>query len=471
MRDKILKNELEIAVASGDWESLGKMAADIEKETAKLKMEEKEKFYAPSSTSKEVGEKTVLVTGAAGFIGSHLVERLLKDGYRVVGLDVIDLGGKGDVKHFSEELLRSYIYDQDIKRQNVQRSLRHSRYRFYENVDVRDEELLEKVFQENRIDQVMHMAALAGVRDSFKAPQLYLEIDEKGTERMLAMAVRHQIKYFLYASSSSIYGGVKDNRPSKEEDIPSPRAPYPAAKVGAEVWAHTYHNMVEDLIRSGKRDKDKPLWVCGLRFFTVYGRRGRRDMALRKFVELMAGGEPIPIYGDGSQSRNFTHINDIVEGMVRALKNPYPDEIFNLGGEETTVLTDAIELLERYLGKKAIRDYQPPQRGDVHASLADTSKAERMLGYRPAISLKEGIRDLCRWYQMWVPFKETYHRYQQLRDKREGYSEADLQEALSLKDELKRLLKLKEDDSEYLVAYHYLACTYRLIADICKSFS
>lgn len=190
-------------------------------------------------------------------------------------------------------------------------------------------------------------------------------------------------------------------------------------------------------------------------------------MALRKFVELMARGEPIPIYGDGSQSRNFTHVNDIVEGMVRALKNSHPDEIFNLGGEEATALTDAIELLEISLGKKAIRDYQPPQRGDVHASLADTSKAERMLGYRPVISLKEGVRDLCRWYQMWEPFKQAYHRYQQLRDKGEGYTKADLQEALSLRNELQRLIKLREDDSEYLVAYHYLVYTYRLIVDMC----
>lgn len=467
MRDKILKNELEIAVASGDWESLHKVAGRLEKETAKLEVEEKEKFYTSTSLSSEVGEETILVTGAAGFIGSHLVERLLKEGYRVIGLDVIDLGGKGDLKPFSEKLLQNYIYDQDIKRQNVERSLGHSRYRFYENVDVRDDEVLEKVFRENRIDQVVHMAALAGVRDSFKAPQLYLEIDEKGAERMLAMALKFQIKYFLYASSSSIYGGVKDNRPSKEEDIPNPQAPYPAAKVGAEIWAHTYHNMAEELIRSGKRDRDKPLWVCGLRFFTVYGRRGRRDMALRKFVELMARGEPIPIYGDGCQSRNFTHINDIVEGIVRALRNPCPDEIFNLGGGETTRLNDAIELLEGYLGKKAIRDYQPPQLGDVHASLADTSKAERMLSYRPAISIEEGIRDLCRWYQMWAPFKEAYQRYQQLRDKGDGYTKADLQEALSLRDEMERLTNVKEDDSEYLVAYHYLVCTYRLIADTC----
>ncbi|MCK4261820.1 GDP-mannose 4,6-dehydratase [bacterium] len=466
-----MKEQLERAVASGDWESLGKVASELEKETAKLEMEEKEKFYAPTSTSREVGEKTVLVTGAAGFIGSHLVERLLKEGYRVIGLDVIDLGERGNLKPYSEELLGNYIYDQDIKRQNVERCLGHSRYRFYENVDVRDEEALEKVFQENSINQVMHMAALAGVRDSFKAPQLYLEIDEKGTERMLAIAVRYQIKYFLYASSSSIYGGVNGNRPSKEEDVPNPRAPYPAAKVGAEVWAHTYHNMAEDLISSKKRGQDKPLCVCGLRFFTVYGRRGRRDMALRKFVELMARGKPIPIYGDGSQSRNFTHINDIVEGMVRALKNPHPDEIFNLGGEETTTLTDAIELLERYLEKKAIRDCQPLQLGDVHASLADTSKAERMLDYRPAISIKEGISDLCRWYQIWAPFKKAYNRYQQLRDEGEEYTEADLQEALSLRDELLQLTEVREDDSEYLVAYHYLVCTYRLIADICHCFT
>lgn len=460
----MLKQLWERAVTSEDWESLGQAAPQLEKETAKLELEEKEKFYAP--TSKEAEEKTILVTGAAGFIGSHLVERLLKEGYRVVGLDVIDLGRKGRLKPSCEELLRNYIYDQDIKRQNVERCLELSRYRFYENVDVRDEEALEKVFQENKIDQIAHLAALAGVRDSFKAPQMYLEVDEKGTERMLAMAVKYQIKYFLYASSSSIYGGVKGNRPSQEDDIPNPQAPYPAAKVGAEIWAHTYHNIVEELIRSKKRDQDKPLWVGGLRFFTVYGRRGRRDMALRKFVELIARGEPIPIYGDGSQSRNFTHINDIVEGMVRALQNPHPDEIFNLGGAETTGLNDAIELLERYLGKKAIRDYQPPQLGDVHISLADTSKAERVLGYRPAISLKEGIHDLCQWYQMWAPFKKAYHRYQQLRDKEKRYSKVDLPEALSLRDELEQLTKLKEDDSEYLVAHHYLVRTYRLIADI-----
>ncbi len=305
----------------------------------------------------------ILVTGGAGFIGSHLVERLLARGDEPLVLD-----------NFND------FYDPAIKRANVER---------FPNVrvvvgDIRDRELVDALFDEAKFDAVVHLAAMAGVRPSVQDPLLYEDVNVRGTMVLLEALRRHPRTRFVFASSSSVYG-ARDRSPFKEDDdIPRPVSPYAATKRAGELVAYTYHHLFG-------------LPVNCLRFFTVYGPRQRPEMAIAKFSAAIERGDAIPFYGDGSTRRDYTYIDDIVDGVVGAIDRCEGYEIFNLGESATTSLSELVDSLARAIGRPARLDRQPLQPGDVPLTCADVSKAVRLLGYAPKISVAEGLRRYVAW--------------------------------------------------------------------------
>jgi UDP-glucuronate 4-epimerase len=312
--------------------------------------------------------KTILVTGGAGFIGSHVIERLLAEGSRVVGLDNFDS-----------------FYDPAVKRANLASALKHSNFRLIEG-DIRDESTLAGLFREERIEAVFHAAARAGVRPSIQDPVLYHDVNVHGTTRLLEAARSAEVKNFVFASSSSVYG-VANRTPFSEEDPADfPISPYAATKRAGELLCYTYHHLYG-------------LPVTCLRFFTVYGPRQRPEMAIHKFTRLIDSGRPVPVFGDGSSRRDFTYISDAVQGVVRALATPQPYEILNIGKSQTTELRDLVAKIETALGKKAQIQVMPLQAGDVPLTFADVSKAKRLLGYEPQTSIEEGLKKFVEWYR------------------------------------------------------------------------
>lgn len=466
---------LQAAIRMGHWEEAGRISAQLAEETHTRAIDEKKRYYGTAPTQPK---GTVLVTGAAGFIGAHTVEALLRQGYNVVGLDVLNFPYDPDAEEFDVGLLDERIYDPEIKGQSVQRFLGHPRFTFYGNTDIRDEKALHRLFEAQRekgepVQQIIHLAALAGVRDAFEDPDRYLDIDVIGTSTVFRTALGHGVTNIVQASSSSVYGGSEEGKPSVEGDPLRPNNMYANAKVAAEGVATHYFNLSDGKLRASS-----------MRFFTVWGRRGRRAMSLRKFVERMAANESIPIYADTMEeanefSRNFTHVNDIVSGLIAALERPQPNEVFNLGGEEEMKLMRAITTL-----RKKLNDAGCPgqlrlelvglQKGDVKASLASIEKAKRVLGFEPKMTMEKGLEDLAHWYLFWAPFKQAYDEYDSLvAAAEEGYSDAYFNRVLELRDRLEQLVAggsqvagADEEDSEYLVAYEYLAKTYQLIADI-----
>ena len=313
-------------------------------------------------------KETILVTGGAGFIGSHLVERLLAQGRRVVILDNFD-----------------DFYDPEIKRRNIQGLEGNGNFKLIEG-DIRDITLLNKVFDEYEITKVIHLAARAGVRASLKDPVLYEEVNVKGTLNVLEACRVHGVENFLFASSSSVYG-ANGKVPFREDDEAIyPISPYAATKRAAELLCWTYHNLYE-------------IPISILRFFTVYGPRQRPEMAIHKFTRLIDQGKPVPVYGDGTSRRDYTFITDIIDGIVSALDRPYPFEIFNLGNSKTVELRHLISLIEEALGKRAQIKALPPQPGDVPITYASIEKAEKMLGYNPQVEIKVGIKKFVNWYK------------------------------------------------------------------------
>src|SRR5690349_24998502 len=276
--------------------------------------------------------KNLLVTGAAGFIGSHLVDRLLAT--NVERITVVD-----DFNDF---------YDPSIKHNNIQDHLKDSRYSIHK-VDIRDRAALEKVFNENQFDCVVHLAARAGVRPSLSEPQLYTETNINGTLNLLELARQHDIKQFVFGSSSSVYG-INAKVPFSEDDpIRQPISPYAATKGAGELLCHTYSHLY------GLR------CIC-LRFFTVYGPRQRPDLAIHKFAKLISRHQPIPVFGDGSTRRDYTYIDDIIDGVTAAIDYDQTDyEVFNLGESRTVELNELITLLQNELGTEAITNREPPQ--------------------------------------------------------------------------------------------------------------
>lgn len=315
--------------------------------------------------------KKFLITGGAGFIGSHLVDRLLaSDVERVVVVD--------DFNDF---------YDPTIKHDNIREHLKDSRYNIHE-VDIRNRAALETVFAANSFDCVVHLAARAGVRPSLSEPQLYTETNINGTLNLLELARRHNIKQFVFGSSSSVYG-INAKVPFSEDDpIRQPISPYAATKGAGELLCHTYSHLY------GLR------CVC-LRFFTVYGPRQRPDLAIHKFAKLISAHKPIPVFGDGTTRRDYTYVDDIIDGVVAAINyNASNYEVFNLGESRTVELNELISLLEKELDTHAIIDRQPPQPGDVPQTFADVSKARALLGYDPKTQIEEGLRRFVEWFRM-----------------------------------------------------------------------
>lgn len=310
----------------------------------------------------------VLVTGAAGFIGSHLVERLLCLGYQVVGLDNFD-----------------DFYDPAIKRKNIGPLEGHERCRIIPG-DIRDADLLNRIFSENDISLVAHLAARAGVRPSIQQPGLYQEVNIGGTINLLEVSKAFGVKQFVFASSSSVYGLNAQVPFNEDAKVDYPTSPYAASKTAGELFCRTYSHLYG-------------LPVKALRFFTVYGPRQRPEMAIHLFTRMIASGEEIPIFGDGTSNRDYTYISDITDGTLQALTSQNQGfEIFNLGNSHPIDLKYLIQLIEEALGKKARIKNLPMQPGDVPTTFADISKAETYLGYQPKITIEEGINLFVQWY-------------------------------------------------------------------------
>ena len=318
--------------------------------------------------------RNVLVTGGAGFIGSHLVARLLAEGgWRVVVLD--------DFNDF---------YDPALKRRNVEPHLGREGFELRE-ADIRDRAALEEIFEETKFDVIVHLAARAGVRPSLAEPVLYTETNINGTVNLLELARGHGVRQFVFGSSSSVYGENKKVPFAEDDPVSRPISPYAATKAACELLCHTYSHLF------GLRS------VC-LRFFTVYGARQRPDLAIHKFARLISEGKPIPVFGDGTTRRDYTYVDDIIAGVRAAMDYEASTyEVINLGGSRTVSLSELIALLERELNQKAVIDRQPPQPGDVPQTFADVSKARRLLGYDPQTPIEEGVRRFVEWFKSREP--------------------------------------------------------------------
>jgi UDP-glucuronate 4-epimerase len=312
----------------------------------------------------------ILVTGGAGFIGSHLCERLLHDGARVVCLDNFD-----------------NFYDPNIKIKNVERIARKFSEQFeLVTGDIRNPDHFKMIFQKNQVDSVVHLAARAGVRPSIVEPLLYEEVNIRGTVALLEACKEHKIKNLTFASSSSVYG-ENQRVPFSEIDLDiQPISPYGATKRAGELLCYSYHHLYG-------------MNIACLRIFTAYGPRQRPEMAIHKFTRLIDQSEKIPIYGDGSSRRDYTYIDDLIEGILGVIRHHRGFEVYNLGESQTTSLIELIELIEGAFGKKANIEMLEPQPGDVSVTYADISKAKRMLKYLPKVTMEEGIRRFVEWYK------------------------------------------------------------------------
>lgn len=309
----------------------------------------------------------ILVTGGAGFIGSHLVKRLIEEEHKIVVVD-----------NFND------YYDPLLKEKRIKIFLKGLKFKIY-RIDISDYKKLERVFRENKFDKIVHLAAQAGVRYSLTHPHVYLRSNVDGTLNLLELAKKYKVKDFIYASSSSVYGGNKKILFSEKDRVDNPISLYAATKKADELMAYTYHYLYG-------------LNCVGLRFFTVYGPWGRPDMALFKFMKNILAGKPIEVYGQGRMSRDFTYVNDIIDGILRVVDRTFKYEIFNLGRSQPEKLMDFIKLIEKNVGKKAKKKMMGMQPGDVRATWADVSKARRLLGYRPKVSLEEGVKEFVDWY-------------------------------------------------------------------------
>ena len=308
----------------------------------------------------------VLVTGAAGFVGSTLVDRLLAEGREVVGFDSFDP-----------------FYPEALKQRNLAGALRHAAFRL-ERGDIREPAAVERVFAAARPQAVVHLAALAGVRPSLERPAVYADVNVTGTAVVLEAAVRHGGARTVFASSSSVYGERKLGPFRESDPVERPVSPHAATREAGARAAHSFH------------PAHRPSVTCA-RIVTAYGPRQRPDLAIRKFAERMRRGEPIPIYGDGSSVRDFTFVDDLVDGLVRAVDRDLGYAILNFGAGRETALLDVVRLLEASLGLPARIEWLPPQVGDVPRTWSDTRAAREALGYAPRTSLEEGIARFARW--------------------------------------------------------------------------
>ncbi|HIE33573.1 MAG TPA: NAD-dependent epimerase/dehydratase family protein [Candidatus Altiarchaeales archaeon] len=311
--------------------------------------------------------KTILITGGAGFIGSHISKKLIDSNYNVIIVDNLNP-----------------YYDPGLKDARIRELLRDYRFKLY-RTDICDFKSMRKIFEKNKINIICHEAAQAGVRYSLENPFVYEEANLKGTLNLLELAKDFKINGFIFASSSSVYGANK-KIPFSEDDVTDfPVSLYGATKKATELLVYGYHHIYG-------------INATGLRYFTVYGPWGRPDMALFKFTKNILEGRPIEVYGHGRMERDFTYISDIVDGTIKAIEKNYHWEIFNLGYGKPQKLTHFIEIIEDYLGKNAERKYLPMQLGDVRRTYADISKARKLLKWKPKVPIEDGIRNFIDWY-------------------------------------------------------------------------
>jgi len=309
----------------------------------------------------------ILVTGAAGFIGSHLCEALLTRGDQIIAVDNFDP-----------------FYPEKIKRRNIENLLSSVNFHFYQD-SILDVDRLDQIFTTHSPTHVVHLAALAGVRPSIQQPSQYQKINVEGTTNLLEMARKFRVQNFIFASSSSVYGNNKKVPFSETDNVDYPISPYAATKKAGELLCYTYHYLYH-------------INIFALRFFTVYGPRQRPEMAIHKFTRAIDNGETIQVYGYGRHKRDFTYIDDIIQGVVRAIDRVKGYEIINLGESQTVTTNQMIEYIEKALGKKAIREDLPVQPGDVEQTYADIRKARQLLDYHPTTPIEEGIRKFVDWY-------------------------------------------------------------------------
>ena len=339
--------------------------------------------------------KTYLVTGGAGFIGSHLVEELLKAGNKVINVDnfnefynfntkiknVLDSTGKVQKNHIDEI---------KIEELQILKKIVDSDNYTLEIIDITNLKILEEVFQRNEIDAVIHLAAMAGVRPSIEDPLLYEKVNIRGTMNILDLMKKYNVKKFICASSSSVYGNNEKVPFSESDNVDKAISPYAATKKSCEVMAYSYYHLYK-------------IDTVMLRFFTVYGPRQRPDLAIHKFTKAIIEGRAIPFYGDGTTQRDYTYIDDIIDGVLKSInylkQNVNTFEIINLGESETINLQKMVEILEKEIGKKAVLDKLPMQLGDVNRTFADISKAKKLIGYDPQTKFEDGIKKFVNWYK------------------------------------------------------------------------
>ena len=322
--------------------------------------------------------QTYLITGGAGFIGSHLADKLLKEGNKVIVVD-----------NFCD------FYNPKIKEDNVKHNLNNANYTL-KRIDIRNREELAKAFDEANVDVVIHLAAMAGVRPSIDNPIYYQEVNCVGTQNILEEMKAHNVKKLVMASSSSVYGNCKEVPFKEDMVVDFAISPYAATKKANEVMTHVYHKLFD-------------FNVIMLRFFTAFGPRQRPDLAINKFTRLMLNNEPIPMFGDGTTSRDYTYVEDIVSGIEKSIEyvnnNKDVYEILNLGNSSPVSLKEMINTIAEVLNKTPNIEELPMQPGDVERTFADISKANRLIGYEPKTSFKQGIENFVKWY---IINKELY---------------------------------------------------------------
>jgi len=318
----------------------------------------------------------ILITGAAGFIGSNLADSLLESEYEVMGIDNFDI-----------------FYGREVKEYNLKDALCNENYKFEEG-DIRDSDFIEKCFSGFKPDIVVHLAAKAGVRQSLIDPGVYLDVNVMGTLNILEKMSKSNIRKMIFASSSSVYGNNKKVPFSESDNVDYPVSPYAASKKAGELLCHAFHHLFG-------------LDIFCLRFFTVYGPRQRPDLAIHKFVKALLNDEVISLYGDGTTSRDYTHIEDIIKGITGAIEKVKGYDVFNLGNAKPVSLTDLVKLVEKSTGRESRLQYLPMQQGDVLRTFADITKARAELGYNPEIDLETGIENYLKWFREFMSDTES----------------------------------------------------------------
>lgn len=336
---------------------------------------------------------TYLVTGGSGFIGSHLIEQLLKNGHSVINIDNFDNFYNYQIKieNTLESVDKDLNFEFSNKEEDIEKLIsltKSANYTLYFQ-DIRHKNSLEEIFKNHKIDLVIHLAALAGVRPSIERPLEYEEVNVRGTMNLLELCKEFNIKKFICASSSSVYGNNTQIPFAEKDNVDNPISPYAATKKCGEILGHVYHQLYDiDMIQ--------------LRFFTVYGPRQRPDLAIHKFTKLISEGKEIPYYGDGNTARDYTYIDDIIDGVIKSVSylenNSNLYEIINLGESEVITLSEMVSAIEKALGRTADKKILPMQPGDVKKTNADITKARTLIGYKPATDFQNGIKKFMEWF-------------------------------------------------------------------------